>query len=91
MGAASVSFSAGGETTLLFPQVNFRSSRSSWGCWAERTRTEKQLLVLLGVLAVLLVACVLGLVFQYRASKSFGRFLGGPKYPQQKGGSWAQD
>uniref|UniRef100_A0A8U7P4J0 Endothelin-converting enzyme 1 n=1 Tax=Corvus moneduloides TaxID=1196302 RepID=A0A8U7P4J0_CORMO len=67
MGAASVSFSASGETTLLFPQVNFRSSRSSWGCWAERTRAEKQLVVLVGVLAVLLVACLLGLVFQYRA------------------------
>uniref|UniRef100_A0A8U7P6S7 Endothelin-converting enzyme 1 n=1 Tax=Corvus moneduloides TaxID=1196302 RepID=A0A8U7P6S7_CORMO len=48
-------------------QVNFRSSRSSWGCWAERTRAEKQLVVLVGVLAVLLVACLLGLVFQYRA------------------------
>lgn len=76
MGAASVSFSASGETTLLFPQVNFRGSRGSRGCWAERTRAEKQLLVLVGVLAVLLVACLLGLIFQYRASKSFAHFLG---------------
>lgn len=83
MGAASVSFSASGETTLLFPQVNFRSSRGSRGCWAERTRAEKQLVVLVGVLAVLLVACLLGLIFQYRASKSFDYFLG-TKLPQER-------
>lgn len=89
MGAASVSFSASGETTLLFPQVNFRGSRSSRGCWAERTRAEKQLVVLVGVLVVLLVACLLGLIFQYRASKSFGHFLGA-RTPPAKEGSWAQ-
>ncbi|NWI58076.1 ECE1 enzyme, partial [Calyptomena viridis] len=48
-------------------QVNFRGSRSSRGCWAERTRAEKQLVVLVGVLALVLVACLLGLIFQYRA------------------------
>ncbi|XP_053853707.1 endothelin-converting enzyme 1 isoform X1 [Vidua macroura] len=48
-------------------QVNFRGSRGSRACWAERTRAEKQLVVLVGVLAVLLVACLLGLIFQYRA------------------------
>ncbi|NXK94702.1 ECE1 enzyme, partial [Formicarius rufipectus] len=48
-------------------QVNFRGSRGGRACWAGRTRTEKQLLVLLGVLAVLLLACLLGLIFQYRA------------------------
>lgn len=70
MGDAPVGFCAGGETTLLFPQVNFRGSRSSAGCWAERTRAEKRLVVLVGVLAGVLVACLLGLLFQYRASKS---------------------
>lgn len=89
MGAASVSFSASGETTLLFPQVNFHGSRGSRGCWAKRTRAEKHLVVLVGVLAVLLVACLLGLIFQYRASKSFGHFWGA-KTPPAKGGSWAQ-
>lgn len=69
MGEASVGFSAGGETALLFPQVNFRGSRSVPGCWAERTRTEKQLVVLVGVLAAVLAACLLGLIFQYRARK----------------------
>lgn len=73
MGDVSVSFSAGGETSLLFPQVNFRGSRSSLGCWAERTRTEKQLVVLVGVLAAVLVGCLLGLIFQYRARKSSHR------------------
>lgn len=63
----SVGFSSGGERTLLFPQVNFRSSRSAPGCWAERTRAEKQLVVLVGVLGAVLVACLLGLIFQYRA------------------------
>ncbi|KAM6116745.1 LOW QUALITY PROTEIN: endothelin-converting enzyme 1 [Phoenicopterus ruber ruber] len=48
-------------------QVNFRGSRSSPGCWAERTRAEKQLVVLVGVLAAVLAACLLGLIFQYRA------------------------
>ncbi|KAK2521553.1 Ece1 [Columba guinea] len=51
-------------------QVNFRGSRSSAGCWAERTRAEKRLVVLVGVLAGVLVACLLGLLFQYRARKS---------------------
>lgn len=73
MGDASVSFSTGGETSLLFPQVNFRGSRSSLGCWAERTRAEKQLVVLVGVLAAVLVGCLLGLIFQYRARKSSHR------------------
>lgn len=73
MGDASVGFSAGGETALLFPQVNFRGSRSSPGCWAERTRAEKQLVVLVGVLAAVLAACLLGLIFQYRARKSLYR------------------
>lgn len=89
MGAASVSFSASGETTLLFPQVNFRGSRGSRGCWAERTHAEKQLVVLVGVLAVLLVACLLGLIFQYKASKSFAHFLGAKTLPG-KGGFLAQ-
>ncbi|XP_010136897.1 PREDICTED: endothelin-converting enzyme 1-like, partial [Buceros rhinoceros silvestris] len=47
--------------------VNFRGSRSVLGCWAERTRTEKQLVVLVGVLAAVLAACLLGHIFQYRA------------------------
>lgn len=89
MGDASVSFSASGEMTLLFPQVNFCSSRGSQGCWVKRTAAEKHLVVLVGVLAVLLVACLLGLIFQYRASKSFGHFCGA-KTPPGKGGSWAQ-
>lgn len=58
---------------MLFPQVNFRGSRSSPGCWAERTRVEKRLVVLVGVLAGVLVACLLGLLFQYRARKSLHR------------------
>ncbi|XP_064028234.1 endothelin-converting enzyme 1 isoform X4 [Pogoniulus pusillus] len=47
-------------------QVNF-GSRSSQGCWAERTRTEKQLMVAVGVLLAVLAACLMGLIFQYRA------------------------
>lgn len=59
-----------GKCCCFCPQVNFRGSRSSPGCWAERTRTEKQLVVLAGVLAAVLAACLLGLIFQYRARKS---------------------
>lgn len=59
-----------GETALLFPQVNFCGPRSSLGCWAQRTRPEKQLMVLVAVLAAVLAACLLGLIFQYRARKS---------------------
>lgn len=73
MGDTRVGFSASGETSLLFPQVNFRGSRSSPGCWAERTRSEKQLLVVVGVLGTVLAACLLGLIFQYRARKSSHR------------------
>lgn len=58
-----------GKRPLLFPQVHF-GSRSSQGCWAERTRTEKQLMVAVGVLLAVLAACLMGLIFQYRASKS---------------------
>uniref|UniRef100_A0A8V0ZHS1 Endothelin-converting enzyme 1 n=1 Tax=Gallus gallus TaxID=9031 RepID=A0A8V0ZHS1_CHICK len=46
-------------------QVNF--SRSSVGCWAQRTRPEKQLVAVVAVLAAVLGACLLGLVLQYRA------------------------
>ncbi|XP_072210430.1 endothelin-converting enzyme 1 isoform X3 [Excalfactoria chinensis] len=46
-------------------QVNF--SRSSAGCWAQRSRTEKQLVAVVAVLAAVLGACLLGLVLQYRA------------------------
>lgn len=59
-----------GEMALLFPQVNFCGPRSSLGCWAQRTRPEKQLVVLVAVLAAVLAACLLGLIFQYRARKS---------------------
>ncbi|NWI21367.1 ECE1 enzyme, partial [Crypturellus soui] len=48
-------------------QVNFRSPRSGAGCWSERTRLEKQLVVLAAALAAVLAACLLGIVFQYRA------------------------
>uniref|UniRef100_A0A8B9EWH2 Endothelin-converting enzyme 1 n=1 Tax=Anser cygnoides TaxID=8845 RepID=A0A8B9EWH2_ANSCY len=48
-------------------QVNFCGPRSSLGCWAQRTRPEKQLMVLVAVLAAVLAACLLGLIFQYRA------------------------
>ncbi|XP_010212088.1 PREDICTED: endothelin-converting enzyme 1 [Tinamus guttatus] len=48
-------------------QVNFRSPRSGAGCWSERTRLEKQLVVLVAALAAVLAACLLGIVFQYRA------------------------
>lgn len=68
---APVGFSpraADGETALLFPQVNF--SRSSVGCWAQRTRPEKQLVAVVAVLAAVLGACLLGLVLQYRARES---------------------
>uniref|UniRef100_A0A8C2T692 Endothelin-converting enzyme 1 n=1 Tax=Coturnix japonica TaxID=93934 RepID=A0A8C2T692_COTJA len=46
-------------------QVNF--SRSSAGCWAQRSRTEKQLVAVVAVLAAVLGACLLGLILQYRA------------------------
>uniref|UniRef100_A0A8B9UGZ3 Endothelin-converting enzyme 1 n=1 Tax=Anas zonorhyncha TaxID=75864 RepID=A0A8B9UGZ3_9AVES len=59
-----------GEMALLFPQVNFCGPRSSLGCWAQRTRPEKQLVVLVAVLAAVLAACLLGLIFQYRARPS---------------------
>ncbi|XP_044277182.1 endothelin-converting enzyme 1 isoform X2 [Varanus komodoensis] len=47
-------------------QVNFREAGGSRGCWAERTRLEKGLLVLATVLLVGLLACALVLLFQLR-------------------------
>lgn len=58
---------------FLFPplQVNFRGSGNGKSCWAERTHMEKRLLALVVVLAVGVLACILALVLQYKASKSF--------------------
>lgn len=50
-------------------QVNFRSPRSGQRCWAARTSVEKQLVVLVALLAAGLVACLAALGIQYRASR----------------------
>lgn len=50
-------------------QVNFRSPRTGQRCWASRTQVEKQLVVLVALLAMGLLASLAALGIQYRTSR----------------------
>ncbi|XP_069802980.1 endothelin-converting enzyme 1 isoform X1 [Dendropsophus ebraccatus] len=47
-------------------QVNVRGGRHRSSCWTDRTHVEKRLLVLVGVLAIGLLAALLSLAIQYQ-------------------------